>query len=541
MAFSFGPTTGSTTGFGSGFGSTPAPATSSSFGFGAAASGSLSTPGPASSGFGFGNPSISNAPQGTFSTPAAPAFGAPGPSGFGAPNASTTPAPSAFGFGGAPTANTSFSFSNPSPSLGFGGALGGATTSLGQQQQQQYPPQVTISASTQYNDLSPQMKQAFDTIHDAIMRHKRSMVNLSSMSPQLLIRADSDGSVPINNRKQGTPLIHDKLKLLLHQIDILQKDVELLQSTTMQQKEASENVMVQATLYAKWPIETMAHRKGVRLTATANSAADEEKKDDGGVSDVQMKLRETLDRTLSVVDRLEKMPSPYLWEVIHTLERRIAQLEEQGKSLSRQLNRSSQFEFDVHSKNDPMPRFSLIAESQHQTLWQLSSSLDRLRSDVERVRFRYRHYDRGENVLDKATDEELFRQRKLHEEIQLQFMKAPSAETLQSTDPAVASTPVTTARAPFSLGSMPAAPPSTSFSFAGSNIGATPTPSTSAGTGFSFAGGLSNPSPAASFGQTPQTAAFGSTTTGTPSSGNDFNASGSSKKKQSRGSGRLRR
>lgn len=364
----------------------------------------------------------------------------------------------------------------------------------------------------QYSDLPPHMKQAIDTIHQAIMRHKRSMLSLQAMAPQMLLPGDQGlGHSTTESPSSRTPLINEELNRLHIQLNRLQSDVETLQLRARQQKDADENLLLQSIMYAKWPVEALAHRKGIRLTAMTANVLQEEKKEDNLAADVQSRVRESLDRAMSSVDRIEKMPSPYLWHVIHDMEIRLQNLDEQSSRLMKQLDQSAQLEQDLQMYQNPLPRVAEIVETHHQALWQLTSRLDHIRSEMELIRYRYRYLERGENVLDKVAAEEYSRQRKLDEEIQLQVFQAPQAGNAAAPlgSSALAANPSPGPSSSFSFSGLGAPAPSTgasstAFSFSSGPGTNAPAPSsTSGGTAFSFSSGAT-PSPAApapAFGQ----------------------------------------
>jgi hypothetical protein len=523
-----------------------------------------SAPAPAGGGFSFGG-SSAPAPS-AFGAPAPSAFGAPGPSAFGAP---AQPAASGFGFGsqpaqapggslfGAPAAPPGGSlFGTPAPAPGqslfgvrapapfsYGSALGAQSYGATTQPQQQAAPAPTIAGTMHYSQLTPDMKRAIDTMHDAITRHKRTIFQLQTMGPKLLqVTGDNTQASTV------TPL-QEQIQSLYAKMNRLQHDMEKLHAATQKQNSASEKAVVQATMYAKWPVEALAVRKGVRLTA-ADAKDEEEKKSDDAAAELHHKIREALSRGMAAVDRIDRMPSPYYWETLHALEQRASRLSQQTATVLTQLEQSRDLT-QLYSPQQAPATINEIVETQHVALSRLAAQLEHLRDEMQRVRFRYRQYERGENVLEKAAAAEQERQRKLQEQLLSAYLQAtpgapgpaPLAGTPASSAFGAAPAPAFGASpAPSAFGSTPA--PASSFSLGGAPTSAAPVAPL----------GAAAPSPATAnlFGSAPSTSTtnlFGTAATpaAAPTAGFGFAstpapASSSSKKKSgSRSSGRLRR
>lgn len=485
--FGFGTNNGTSTGTGSlgGFGSSaPAPS------FGA----NPSSTAAASSAFGYTTSSAPAAGSGFGSAPSTTGFGfqsTPSQGGLFSSSAvgssvgvGSAPTTAPFGFSGAPSPGSSFfpSTTNPVSAFGPPSAFGLSTLGGPHQPVHQQAPPITISSNMQYRDLPPQMKKYFDTMYESIMRHKRSMSNLQSMAPQLLLPINmAVGKAQSISTKS---VIGEKLKRLDNQLQHLQSDLTLLLSCSQNRKESVENTVLQSIQYAKWPVEALAHRSGIRITNTP-SALHEEKKEEHNIQD---RVREMLDRAMASVDRIEKMPSPFLWQIIHDLEQRLQKFIEQANSLMMELDQFLKLKSDIKSGQDPLVCVTDIVEKQHRALWSLTAKVDSVRAGMERVRFRYRNVERGENVIDKAFIDAVARERRIEEEIQLQIIRAPpQAPSDSNTAPLSSHTPfsfpgeVPTRNAPTTPAPASITTPATAFSFTGAAPAATPTPGPSFG------------------------------------------------------------
>lgn len=567
MAFSFGATPAApaaTTGFG-GFGAapTPAPAAGSAFSFAGKPGAAAPAPTTAFGGFGGTTPAPAfGAPAATggFGSPApapstgfggfggatpAPAFGAPAASGgFG------SPAPAAGGFGnsfGAPSSALG-GFSSPAP-----GGFGAAPAAPGANPQQ---PPVAISGGTPYSALPQDLRQAIDTIHEAMMKHKRTMINLQSMAPALLLGSQNfsqNGSLLNTNASANTgqyqpaPLsvtIRD-----LHQNIALLEQETGLQTRADSCKDDYEKLIKQAVMFGRWQIEALAVRRGVHLKQLATEqqqSATDGGNPNGGQSSAKAQLQAVLDRQVAHVDRLERMPSPYLWQVLEDMEKRLDNLKHHAWTVQQQIDSSNR-------SNEPADVSSIVL-TQHRALYRIGTLLSSLHARVEALRQQYRFYEQGENVIEKANFEEKERERRLNDQIRMQYVKA-AASAPQTKAPVGGQAPAPGgfgAPAPGAIGAAPAfggfgAAPTPSPAFGAFGTSSTPAPaptfggfgasstSTAAPAGisaFSFGGSNPAPGPGNTFGAAPA-ASFGGPAPGAPVTG--FASLSSTPKKNSKG------
>lgn len=486
MAFSFGGATAAapTGGFGAAptpaFGAAPAPAFGASpAAFGAApapAFGAAPAPafGAAPGGFGAAPaPAFGAAPAstGVFGAPASSAFGAPPASTFGAP-----PAPTYGGFGATPSAPA---FGAPAAPAFGGPAPGtfGANPQQQQIQQHQMQPPVAISGGTPYSQLPQDLKHAIDTIHEAMMRHKKTMINLQSMAPALLLGSSKDPSkigIPATGQQHPVPL-SVTIRGLHQKIASLEQETGL-QTRVDSCKDDYEKLIKQAVMFGRWQIEALAVRRGVHLQPISTEQQQQSATDNGtanGQSSAKAQLQAVLDRQMAHVDRLERMPSPYLWQVLEDMEKRLGDLKHHAWTVEQQLASSIR-------SNEPADIVSIV-QSQHRALHKVSTILSNLHAQVEGLRQQYRFYEKGENVLEKANYEEKERERRLNDRIRMEYVKAAANAVPSNTgQPALGQAP-----APGGFGA-----PSPALAFGGFGPAA---PAPAAGFGF----GSPTPAPAA--------------------------------------------
>jgi hypothetical protein len=347
-----------------------------------------------------------------------------------------------------------------------------------------------------YSQLPTEMQQAMDRLHEAMTRHRKTMAQLQSMGPELL--------QPVSSSHDKTPL-HEQLQQAQSDYQRLAQDFQQLQSAVSAQQAASQEALTQATLYAAWPVEGLAARQGVRLTAPASAEA----------TTTQQLLEEARTRAIARVDSIHRMPSPYYWDQLRALERRAVQLMEAlQKGQKPPLQNLASAEEMTHA-----------LEEQDLVLHRVTAHVQRLREHMQRLRVQYRLYETGVNVLDQHAIQEQERQRQLQEQVLMQYVQATqSANTATSTTSGPVATPFGTptpapsasfgstafgaTAAPTAFG---AAPGATSNLF-----GATPAPTTtafgSATPAPAPAFGSATPAPATALGSATPATAFGSTT-----------------------------
>eukprot|EP01082_Thalassiosira_pseudonana_P013432 g11967.t1.1.5e17418b g11967 g11967.t1 contig6:951701-953526(-) len=341
----FGGTPAPASGGGGLFGSNPAPAPSTSL-FG-------STPAPSTGGL-FG------------STPAAPST----TSLFGAPSSAVN---SGGLFGSTQSAAPAFGTAQPQQQQQF------------QQQQQQHA--TPLSANTPYSQLPDSAKKTIDSIYQLMMQHRRTLASVKTMAPSLLriegqenihSASDSNDNIPpsspadaaagfakrSSSSKSKEPIDPSNMSLpqqminLHTQINTLLRSAESNMAEAQQLKSRAGNAACVAKMHGAWPVESVAARRGVALSSVRAVLGDRKDASSGrsdgtsalgggnggtassstssggtpasslnvsGMNNVDaVALQHMMDVRAASVDRMETMPSPYLWEVLHNFEERVA-------------------------------------------------------------------------------------------------------------------------------------------------------------------------------------------------------------------------
>uniref|UniRef100_A0A7S4J9M0 Nucleoporin Nup54 alpha-helical domain-containing protein n=1 Tax=Odontella aurita TaxID=265563 RepID=A0A7S4J9M0_9STRA len=507
----------------------------------------------------------------SFGTPApAAAPGAPAPAGggfsFGA--APAAPAPGAarpvsgggFSFGGtaAPAAPASAGGglfgSTPAPAA-FGSAPAAPAT---------FPtapaatPQQPISAHTSYSQLPDNAKRALDAVHDLMTRHRRTMMGLQSMAPALLLTpettvggivtaADAAAGPPspaLGSKTSGgdpdkTPLprqisdLRSRVSSLAGRVDRSLSDASYLRAE-------SERLCQGAIMHAAWPIEAVAVRRGVLLRQPSHTSGEARRGVEGA-------LGHLLDVQASAVDRIELMPSPYLWETIRELQERLEAVRLEVDALSDRLSVAERSHEEgallalpgggagrgvvgFGPRDTSAERIASVVRAQSDAFVRVAAAAARAHDDLERLRARYRRAASaagyaGDDPFARADAREAEEERRGQDQIRSGVASAAAAgvTAAQTTQPsALASTGAFGAPAPApppagGLFGTPAPAPATGGLFGSASAPApapggglfgstTPAPAPTGGGLF----GASTPAPAAGGGL------FGSTTPAAP-------------------------
>ncbi|KAG7350310.1 nucleoporin FG repeat region-containing protein [Nitzschia inconspicua] len=416
-SFSFGGTPATPApAFGS---TTPAPSLSTTPAFGAPAS--------STGGFSFGN---------STPAPSTGAFGAPAPStgAFGAPNpapasgglfGSSAPAAPSTGLFGAPPAPSLFGGSSaPAPSFGgfgggtstFGGTAFGASSSMsstatafGTPQPPTAAPaipqqfaQPTLAGQMHYVALPAEHQQTIDRLYSTIMQHKRTMFSVSSMAPRLLDQhaqqADvAAGEVPL-------PTAIGTLGTDMKQVEV---KLEHLKEGVSAVKERHEKTCMQCYENALWPTEVVAARLGVKRVLKPEPTTDEARRTE---AEFNHNLQRLLDNTLVEVDQVEKMPSPYLWGLLHEAEHRTLDLHSRVQTLKRTMEAMG----SVSPKDENV---ASIVRAQDNRIWKVGDDIGTVHLKTEELRHLYNRAEKGNNVLVEDRRKKIEYERSIDQEI----------------------------------------------------------------------------------------------------------------------------
>ena len=465
--------------------------------------------------FSFGNKSPAPAPA--FGAPAAPAFGAAPSGGFGgAAPAPFGAAPALFGspapaggslFGSAPPASSGgFGaaskpgglFGSPSPAPGglFGsaptpapGGLFGTTPAPAQgglfgsqPAPAPQPQQPSVSSQTSYSQLPPQVKQVIDGIHSQMMQHKRSMAQVQTMAPVLLRNPTQSADAAAG---ASAPLM-EQFQVMAGKLQEIESNLQACSRQAMCVKSKYEETTTQAIVYGIWPMEALASRKEVKLSTV-------ETKSNPTITD---QIRTLLELQAAHVDRLEKIPSPYMWQALEEMDVRLQELNNSTQLVTTHL---------TQMKNVRDMGVASVVQGQTTLLLQVAQQVTSLQRRMQDLRTKYQQWETDVNVLDQQKIRDLLAQQKRDEIVKIGYLKAASSAAPPPPAPGAAPAPGGL------FGSAPAS---------GGLFGSAPTP----GVGFGATpkpGGLfgSTPAPAAGgglFGATPAPAAGGGLFGATP-------------------------
>lgn len=260
-----------------------------------------------------------------------------------------------------------------------------------QQQQQQMQQQMqSFNGNTPYAQLPDNAKKAIDQIYQLMMQHRRTLASVKTMAPSLLQSVDNNGktnSTQSNTRSVSTPgenlspadaaagsprrlptnqvtnvdpssePLPQQMVTLQTQIQTLLQSAETNLNEAKQLKERAGEAAVQAKMHGAWPIENVAARRGVALSSikelvnnndnnAAPSASGVKTTSGTQASSVNVSgmtnldaiaLQQIMDIRASHVDRIESMPSPYYWEVLHNFEQRVSMVQRDVEAVRSRL------------------------------------------------------------------------------------------------------------------------------------------------------------------------------------------------------------
>jgi hypothetical protein len=280
-----------------------------------------------------------------------------------------------------------------------------------------------------YSSLPQDQKNNIDTVYQAIMNHKRTILAVSTMAPKLLDTSTQQADMAGGG--QEVPL-SVTVQRLTGQAQQLEHQLKSLHGSMMHTKQMYEKSTTQAIRDAKWPTEFVATRVGVTLTnnndsnknANTGTAAPSTTEDKKKTEEFNRHLKELLDREMTHADQIYRMPSPYLWQCVEEMEERSRILQGQLQSLKETLDISNQVsteEFDVMG----------IVQLQEQTIWKVAADLIQVHTKVDELRQLYNLHEKGINVLEEARQKEEQYQRQLDQQ-----MRSLMVRTLPSTIPA---------------------------------------------------------------------------------------------------------
>jgi len=442
------------------------------------------------------------------------------------------------------------------------------------QPQQQQQPQV-LSGNTMYKDLPQNYRKVIDAIHENMMKHRRTMQNIKTMAPALLTlpkqSKDSTNTRPYSSPADAaagpTSLsgfnnhggVDHNVTPLPMQINKLQSQIQTLSSQIEESigtAQNIENIAKRATgnviMHLQWPLENLAVRRNVATTfrrpySNSLNANSEEKKEGTNSSaivangstitntqqtNLEQKVARMLDLQAADVDRVEKMPSPYIWEQLQFFQQTLSQLQHNIHTLKDQLVVANASKSSSSTKGlESVQEIAQIVRSQHDAFIRIAGGFANIHDRLEAKKARFLHMHQSKlsyysknayaDPFLAADIKEAEEERKLREMVQAKVAAVAAASAPAAPAPGI----VPTAPAPAISSGLFG---STTTSGTSSLFGATPAPAPTTGglfgsTPVPASGGLfgSTPAPAPAtgslFGSTPAPATaagglFGSTT-----------------------------
>ena len=186
-----------------------------------------------------------------------------------------------------------------------------------------------------------------------MMQHRRTLASVKTMAPALLADqsstgdstnekvspADAAAGSPKRTTSQTDETLSQQMVGLNSQIQTLLQSAESNMTEAHQLKSRAGEATAQAKLHGAWPVENVAARRGVALSSIREALNDPSGQSSAGsnskgkpASSVNVSgmtnldaiaLQQIMDIRASHVDRVEAMPSPYYYEVLHNFEQRV--------------------------------------------------------------------------------------------------------------------------------------------------------------------------------------------------------------------------
>ena len=387
---------------------------------------------------------------------------------------------------------------------------------------QQQQMQQSFSGNTPYAQLPDNAKRAIDQIYQLMMQHRRTLASVKTMAPSLL--SVNDGMNSSSNAAQsvstsgsnlspadaaaGSPIRPSKItdpssEPLPQQMVALQTQIQtLLQSAETNMIEAKQlkaragEAAVQAKMHGAWPIENVAARRGVALSSIKGLVKDASVNAQNaqttpallggpapagaistggggggtpasslnvsGMTNIDaIALQQIMDIRAAHVDRVESMPSPYYWEVLHNFEQRVAMVQRDVEAVRARLaiaeeaervqsmggmprdetslllannsgNVASLILYEGGQSAPLSKRLATLARSQNDLFLRIAAQAARAHDGLEEVKLRYQRFcqqTKGgfyDDPFLKADIEEVSRERELQQQImQEQLATAP--------------------------------------------------------------------------------------------------------------------
>jgi hypothetical protein len=241
-----------------------------------------------------------------------------------------------------------------------------------------------------------------------MMQQKRTILQVSTMAPKLLQNKQATSQADAAAGHVELPLASQVHKLAT-QAQQLQQQLQTVRQQLEYTQSHYKRSTVQGFHYAKWPTEAIAARRNVQLPSSNSQNSQKD-------AALQAKLKDLLDREAAHVDRIDRMPSPFLWQILEEMEQRLATVQHKMISTEKTIRTQAL---------QPSAEVNIVQvmQLQEQSIWKLASALAPLQQKVEQLRQKYRMYETQGNVLEEEELQERQRQQQLDHQMRLQMVK----------------------------------------------------------------------------------------------------------------------
>jgi hypothetical protein len=438
-----------------------------------------------------------------------------------------------------------------------------------------------MTAHAPFSALPPHGQKIIHDIYALLHQHKQTMSSVSTMIPSALFTVTHTADQAAGGIDGASTVLSSRLMDLNEMLKELIIDMERESHSVDLVLHESQELYKLTHQCAVYPVQNIARRRNIALPPSTTTGGFAAVVNEGGNSSILEKLNTLLQENSSQVDRLEGLPSLYLWRTMENLHERNENLYYRINCMKNLLNGRKRLMGEMGTasgdgivgyKEHRMEELSFAMQMQVENLVRVAGIVGKLNERIEELKLGYKRYiakqtfqrdglaqygstmksgigigigegdfegslflDRGVATFDpfaEADRKELEYKRRVEIEARRRAIEASKAVPSMSS-----STPSTPAPAPTGGGlfgsSTPAPAPSTSgFSFGGSTTPApapaggglfgssTPAPAPSTGA-FSF-GGSATPAPAPAGG-----GLFGSSTPAPAPSTSGFSFGGS--------------
>jgi hypothetical protein len=269
-----------------------------------------------------------------------------------------------------------------------------------------------ISANMRFSSLPPNAQKIISDTFMLFHQHKQTMNSVASMTPSFLA-TEADRAAGITSRLSDTKSeIQKRQQDLKEEISTVQQRFnDLSRHVRKVQQEANDlyNLAHECGIY---PVQTIAVRRRITLPGSYKNAvgASSSSVTGGGtptsapqssLPDVVKKLNTMLRENATHVDRMEGLPSMYLWKLIEDMDARLQNLGRNLVKLEKDIKNRENVAIGNNYANEenPVESISLGIQNQVDILIQVANFVGRMSQQLEVMRQVYKEKLTAERLI----------------------------------------------------------------------------------------------------------------------------------------------